>query len=427
MNHSISGSAFDSRQEWRAGTPCLIAAIVGYAVGFGLFFFTANLFIEPMRTEFSWSASEAAFAPLSAVIAALLFPVTGRLIDRFGPRPLAIIGLAGLAAQYLILAFADLNVTLLRLIAVLIGASAASAGAVTIGRGVASWFRINAGAAIGWAMSGATLGGALGVPLVGLMISHFGWRGAYVGMVGLIVVLGLPIVVLLFKMSSEAEAAKAVKTPDGVSPIAVPVRDPRFWLLTLSLAAAALPIGMLLNHLQPILLDQGLDASLTVALATVFAGAAFGGRILTGYLLDRLPPLAVATSCFVLAAIGAYLVFVSAWGDGAVPASAGLALVGLSYGAEANFAAYFVLRFFGLARFSLLFGIQSMLISLCIAVGGFATAVAADRLGSYADIATPVPLAFVCASALMAALIIVTSRRAPDLEEIREDRHAAAS
>ena len=131
-----------SKSEWRLGGSALAAAIVGYGAGFGLYFFTANLFIEPMRAQFGWSATEATFLPISAVVLAVLFPVSGWLVDRFGPRFLAIVGLLVFALCFVLLATVSLSVPIVRGIAVLLGGASAAAGAVPFGRSVASWFKV---------------------------------------------------------------------------------------------------------------------------------------------------------------------------------------------------------------------------------------------------------------------------------------------
>ncbi|WP_147417616.1 MFS transporter [Sphingomonas cavernae] len=73
--------------EWKSGARCLVGAIAGYATGFGFMYFSANLFIQPMREEFGWTASEATFLPITTLVMALLFPVSGHLVERFWSTP----------------------------------------------------------------------------------------------------------------------------------------------------------------------------------------------------------------------------------------------------------------------------------------------------------------------------------------------------
>lgn len=379
------GPAPRSGGEWRRGGACLAGAVIGYGAGFGLFVFSANLFIEPMRAEFGWSSSEATFLPFSMLVLAGLFPVAGRLADRFGARPVALAGLSGFGVCFLLLAALPLTVTLLRIIAVLLGTCCAAAGAVPFGRAVASWFRENAGLALGIAGSGATLGGIVGVSFAAMMIGQFGWRSAYAGMAAITLLIGLPVTFRLLRQAedhlTEAQSPATGTRATGLK-AALPLSDTRFWLLAGSLTCSGIPIGIYLNHLQPILAERSFPLASIAMLGSAFAAATFGGRIAAGYLLDKAYPAFVAAGFLSLATIGALAVL--GLDVPAAPLFAGaLVLIGLAYGAEADFAAFFSLRFFGLARFSFTFGILAMMIALAVAAGGFLAAKAVDIFGSY--------------------------------------------
>ncbi len=412
-------SAHEAREsEWRRGGMCLAAAIIGYAAGFGFFMFSANLFIEPMRNEFGWTVSEATFLPISSVVLAVCFPISGKLVDIFGPRLLASLGLAGFALCYLLLASIPLSVPVLRAIAVLFGICCALAGAVPFGRSVASWFEKNVGLALGLAGSGSTLGGVIGLPFSSMLIAQFGWRSAYLGMAGVALLVGLPAILLFLrtrKHSGETAPGRDDETPLEER-ASLPLSDERYWLLAAALAFCCVPIGIYLNHVQPILSGSGFDLASATALGSFFALATFGGRILAGFLLDRLVPRLVAAGCMALAALGAFLIM--QWAGPAFPVFAiALILIGLAYGAEADFAAFFTLRYFGLARFSMVFGTLAMVIAFAVAFGGFIAAKSADTFGNY-DLATSLaPAGFAVAALLILGLALFER---PDRLQVRE-------
>jgi MFS family permease len=196
----------------------------------------------------------------------------------------------------------------------------------------------------------------------------------------------------------------------------LPLSDERYWLLAAALAFCCVPIGIYLNHVQPILSGSGFDLASATALGSFFALATFGGRILAGFLLDRLVPRLVAAGCMALAALGAFLIM--QWAGPAFPVFAiALILIGLAYGAEADFAAFFTLRYFGLARFSMVFGTLAMVIAFAVAFGGFIAAKSADTFGNY-DLATSLaPAGFAVAALLILGLALFER---PDRLQVRE-------
>lgn len=375
----------------KAGMLCLMSAILGYAVGFGFFMFGANLFIEPMRAEFGWSSTEATFLPISALVLAIMFPISGKIADKWGPRRLALAGLLGFAICFLLMATLPLTVGLGRVVAVGFGISCAAAGPIPFSRAVVGWFPKNAGFALGLTGSGATIGGVIGVPLNVMLIAEYGWRSAYLAMAALVLLVGIPLVAVFLKVNRaeqrSPESINSDRSREDANPnsTSLPIGDARFWLLGFALTCCCLSIGIYLNHLQPILKESRLPIASAALLGSLFAASTFGGRIAAGFLLDRMQPLLVAIGCLTLAAIGAAIV-PFAPGLGLPFFALALILVGLAYGAEADFAAYFSLRFFGIERFSFTFGTLAMMIALALAIGGFATARSVDLSGNH-DIA----------------------------------------
>lgn len=369
------------KSEWRAGWPILFASMIGYGNGFGLFLLSSSAFIGPVRTTFGWTTGQATIAPISSLIMAVLFPFAGRLIDKWGARPFAIGGLAGLALCYLALAACPPDNTVYRILAVIIGFCMAACSPVTFARGVGSWFQANKGAALGFLISGLSIGGFVGIPFASYLIAHYGWRIAYVGLAASILVIGLPLVLALFREKGGAPMASAA--PAAGSTLGEALRDARFWVLLVSFIFAAVPIGVFSGHLVPILVGRGFTSAQSVALAATFAASIGVARLGIGFLLDRFRDNVVAAACLISAGAGALLVFHAGGAHVYAEAQAMILLVGLAYGAEGDLAAYFALKLFGLRAFSAIMGCFSACIAIGTAAGGFVGSMVVDRAGAY--------------------------------------------
>ncbi|MFA4886428.1 MAG: MFS transporter, partial [Desulfotomaculaceae bacterium] len=59
----------------------------------GLLLYAFSVFIKPLRTEFGWTATQVglAYAIVVLVFGLMTFPA-GKLSDKFGPRPVVVIG-----------------------------------------------------------------------------------------------------------------------------------------------------------------------------------------------------------------------------------------------------------------------------------------------------------------------------------------------
>ncbi|WP_327752265.1 MFS transporter (plasmid) [Sphingobium sp. SJ10-10] len=400
--------------EWRLGRGCLAAAVLGYGAGFGSFVFSSSQFIDPMRQEFGWTAGEAAFLPISLLVLAFLYPVTGRFTNAYGPRLLSVSGLIGFVICFVLLATLPLTVPRLRLIALCLGVSSAAAGTVPFGRAVVSWFRDNPGFALGISGSGATLGGVVGIPLTSYLIAHYGWRAAYLGIAAIITVVAIPVVWSFLALnptgargvSSADESAGPKKEDKGARWWA----DARFWLLSATVIFSGFAIGIYLNHLSPILIRLGFDIQTASVLGSIFAFTTFFGRMCIGFLLDRGFPQIVAASCLLMATMGAVIITHFAAGY-VIITGLSVVLIALAYGAEADLAAFFALRFFGEARFSATFSILATFIALAIAAGGVLSSRIVDLYGTYHMAMNAAALAFALATIAMTMMGLLIARR----------------
>jgi predicted MFS family arabinose efflux permease len=253
-----------------------------------------------------------------------------------------------------------------------------------MGRGVAPWFNTNLGTAIGVMMTGSSVSVAVAVPLLSRLIAHQGWRAGFLALTAITLVLGLPLVLLWFREPTDALSRGRRQVTESRDSLRTIATTPQFWQLTLGCAAAALPIGGFIGHLIPLLSDRGLSVGTAAGLASLFAIAVGVGRIANGVALDRLHPPFVIAFTLGLAGAGALMLYASN-----VPSAGGaviaicIALLGLAQGAEGDYIMFFSMRLFGLANFSRVVCIQSMVIGIGMALGGLLFAKVFDTFGNY--------------------------------------------
>ena len=159
----------------------------------------------------------------------------------------------------------------------------------------------------------------------------------------------------------------------------------------------AIAVNGTASHVVPLLTDHGISKETAAATMGIFGLATMTGRLLAGYLVDRVFAPFVAT-VFFLAPIGGLGLLASA--SGVLPAI-GVILLGLGLGTEIGLIAFLVSRYLGQRAFGEIYGCCFMIFGLGSACGRFLGGLVFDLAGSYG------PALVGAAVALVAAVIVV--------------------
>lgn len=394
--------------EWPRGWPIVFAASAGYGMSGGLFSLTAGLFINPIRYEFGWTMSQVAIAPYVHLLIALMMPMGGVIINKVGPRPVAIFGVLLFAAGYLALATLPLSLVLLYSIVGCLGLMGPSVNAGPYLRVVATWFRRHVGMAFGITTAGTAFAGIFLLPVVAAVITRSGWRGGYFALATLLLCVALPILLLLLREQHHGRAQPSERVPVGGSSLCQTLTSGRFWLFVSAIGFAAIPVGVYITHLQPILQNAGFSVATGAAYGSLFALAIGVGRIGGGMLVDRFWSFGIAAGAIGLGAVGC-LIFTAVTPTTPIWLTAvAIILVGLAYGGEIDFGAYFTLELFGFESFDRIFGCVALVMGVSIAIGGIFGSALFDIANSYRAIGPLTALCFAMSSLGFLLLGLIT-------------------
>lgn len=211
---------------------------------------------------------------IALVLAAL---VSGRLVDRVGPKAPLLIGMFGLAVATLIFAIGEPFWLLLlaRFAQGVAGGMSWVAGLALI---AATTSFDKRGMAMGIAISTITLGVLIGPPLAGFMVGEFGTASPFILAAGVAVLDGILRITLIRNVPRVAD--------DTGGPLTV-LRVPGSWSIITAIALGAAVIAAL----EPVL-PVHVDAS-PLVIGLLFALAALVGVIanpIVGSMVSRVPP-----------------------------------------------------------------------------------------------------------------------------------------
>lgn len=364
------------------GLGCGLAAIVAATFG---------VFIGPIRGEFGWAASDTFSALLVVTFtAALLSPVVGGFVDRYGARRVV---LFGFVAEVLIFAsFYWQGPTLwsFYLRYFLLAVLTLGTTHVAFARVITLWFEERRGLALGLALSGVGLGGFVWPIFSQSMIDLVGWREAYLALACAIGVVALPVIYLLLADRPDA-SMPAVATPGAAAagPAAeLPgmsfgetLRTGRYWLMLGTFFLIGLVVQSVSFHLVPLLTQRGFSPMVAAATQSALFFAVTSGRLLTGWLMDRFFAPRVALAFLLGPIVG--IVLLGVGGDAGLAVFAAV-LVGLAIGAEVDVLAYLTGRYFGQRHFSRIYGSCYGIYSLSGGIGPVLTSLVVENGGGYA-------------------------------------------
>ena len=360
---------------WRVVGASVFGVMLGYAV---LVPYTFSLFIKPLSAAFGWRRDQVSLAlTCVAVTVAACSALIGWLIDKTGPRRVIIVCSLIFGLAFASLSFLGPHIVQLYLVYVVLGLAGNGTTQLAYSRAVCTWFERKRGVALSVISAGAGAG-AMVLPLAtAWIIERQGWRAAFGWLGAAVIALSVPLAYLLVR-DRDDHASKPEERAPGNRDHPLSFARP-FVLLILAIFLYSVSFNAIISHLAPLLTDRGLSMSEAATALSVVGVCGLAGRLVTGYILDRLFAVRVSMLLFVFTIAALLLI---AAGSRAV-AFAGVGLLGFAAGGESDITPYLLSRYYTLRRFSFLYGCAWTAFAAGTAVGPYLMGVLFTRTGSY--------------------------------------------
>lgn len=391
--------------EWRNNWGIVLAAAIGIAVA-GSHYHIVGAMVKPLGAAYGWSRGEVAMA---LTIASFLSPFTniavGALADRFGPRRVALIGVPLFAGSFALLGLTGPALWTWYAGYALFAIVGHAATAVVWTMAVVHRFALHRGLALAVSLSGTGILVSVIPAIVAGLVGNVGVGATFVAMGAGAMLLAFPPAFLFLPREQGAGKGRAAAAA-GAEASGLTLREAlgrsRFWRLAVAFLIVSSCVGAFIVHFQPMLTDSGMTAATAASVAIFLGPTMIAGRLLTGYLFDRIEPRIVATAAFLLPGIACLMLLGL---DGGFAFAAATAIVmGLGMGAEVDVLAYLTSRYFGLRRYGMLFGILIGLYGVGVGGGSALAGHIYDLTQSYQLILIALGLLAVCAGMLAATL-----------------------
>ncbi|HEX7781941.1 MAG TPA: MFS transporter [Sphingobium sp.] len=389
-----------ARQEWSRLWPLPLVSMIGVS-GSAMFAYAGGVFMERVTAEFGWSRAEYSGAFMLMMVAGLfLAPAVGWLIDRIGPRKVALAGIIPFAASISLLGLVRGPLWQWYAVCLVLAVFQAAISQLVWVKAIVGRFEFSRGLALAVTLAGLGLGSFIWPLMAAVFIEAIGWRSAFPAMAALYLAVALPLVFQFFHGAPVAESAQA--SSRGETSIGSSLRSRTFVGLALAGGLFAAVNYGLSVHFVPVIRSAGLPLKEAAAIAGLIGIFSIVGRLTTGVVLDRLPTRIVGVIAFLLplGAIGLLFAF-----PGSTPAAVGaVAFLGFASGAELDIITYIVARRYGQEVFGAVYAAFMAIISLCASVGPVVAGAIFDASHSY-GIWLGVAAPMVVAGALLVAWI----------------------
>jgi len=399
-------TAANARQEWATRWQLPLVCMIGIS-GSAMFAFAGGVYMESVTAAFGWSRAQYSSAFMLMMVSGLVLgPLTGMLIDRVGPRKVALAGIVPFALTISLFGLVQGALWQWYAICLLLSAFQAMISQIVWVKAVVSRFDHSRGLALAVTLAGLGLGSFVWPLMAAACIETIGWRAAFAAMAALYVVVALPLVFLFFHGAPDGGEAKPDRRQKP--PLGKTIRSVTFIGLAIAAGLFAASYYGLSVHFVPVLKASGFELKAAAGIAGLIGLFSIAGRLTTGFLLDRFPTRVVGVAAFLLplVTVTCLLAF-----PGSVPAAiVAVAFLGFASGAELDIVTYIVARRFGQEMFGAIYAALMSFISVCASIGPVVAGALYDSSHSYAGWLAVVVPAVLVATAIIAWIPLTADR-----------------
>ncbi len=311
-------------------------------IGGCIYLYSRGVFVRDQIVDFGASRTEISLVFTAiAIVSACFAPVLGYLLDRYPIRNIMVCGAAFVAAGFSLLSQVENLIQFAVVAALFLGFGMGSMGTAANTKLMVNWFDRRRGFALGIAIMGYSVAGAVMAPIALFLLDNLGWRSSYLLFAGITLFIVAPAILLLVKqrpadlglgldgdaLSSNDPPATSPERSTGkstnrwealVEQLRVYLEFAKsmpFWGVVFTFGLMAGTFGGFNVHLFLYYTELGIDAYWATAILSFTSAVAIASKPMFGLLIDRVNPRAATMmSCgCCLAAMICFSIFSSFW------------------------------------------------------------------------------------------------------------------
>lgn len=363
-----------------------------------------GVFLDPVVDDTGWRVWQFTLGTsLAGVMGAVSGVFAGQALDRHGPRPLMLIGVAasvvcyaGIAAQSNLWAFLILHAALGLVGYNLFGSLVASSA-------VSKWFVARRGWALAVGSVGVSFAGMVAPVAMTFAVDAWGWRAGYAALGAFVFIAVTPAAFAMRRApedyglspdgappasrsesdapSARSSARSSAEAPSLDRPRAVRTRA--FWLLTFGFMFNYAALTAVLVHAIPFVTESGFARTVAASALAVNGAGNLSSKIVWGYGLQRFETRLLVLSAFSVSSAGVALMAAAAWTGETAVLFAGFFLYGFGFGGTIPISEFIWARYFGRRHIGAIRGLSNPVSIIGTGVGPILMGAWRDAAGEY--------------------------------------------
>lgn len=279
---------------WFVVAGCVMIMALGYAPLVSC----ASLFIKPITEDLGIARSAYTLVnTISTLLGVFLAPVAGKLMSSKHMHKILVTCIAGVSISYGMFSVAN-SLPVFYFIAVFVGIFAAGSTMIPISVVITNWFQKQRGLATSIAMAGSGIGGAILSPVIGKLITGYGWRQTYVVIAAVMFCVLVPIGVFIIRQKpsdkglqpygygESTNEKKSSSTVEWNVSLKELKSKPLFWAFILGITLIALT-GAIISHIPSAVMDAGYSTAKAASITSIYMAIAVPGKLLLGHIFDK--------------------------------------------------------------------------------------------------------------------------------------------
>jgi MFS family permease len=377
-------------------------------------------YVAVLAIEMGWSKTSLSVgSAMLAMEAALLGPVLGWFLDRFGAQGIIKGGIILFGLGFISLSQID-TLTGFYVSIVIIAVGMSMFGYFPLNVAVIQWFEKKRARALSVVGLGFAVGG-LFVPIIAGSIELFGWRMTAMGSGIASIVIGYPLATLFRRrpedfgevvdgIDSRSQidlgASDKQAVPEAAFTAGQALRTRAFWLLAAGHAIALVVVMTVnthaINHMR---ISMGYSISKASLFIMVMTGFQVLGVLLGGYLGDKLEKRLVASTCMLLHASGLFLL---TYATSVIELVFFAVAHGLAWGVRGPFMQAIRADYFGRRSIGMILGVSATIGAIGQTVGPVIAGVLGDVTGDY-----ELGFTVICGMSVIGAIVFFLAKPPP--------------
>ncbi len=290
----------------RISNSWIIAALGFLILGFSRGIHSSfGVFYVALLETFGWSrGATAGVFSVNLIVDAIISPVVGHLLDRYGPKKVVGIGCL-LLASGLWLSSQVSSLWQFYLFFGLVSALGLSfMGMIPHVVLISEWFSSNRASALGTVYAGTGVGILLLAPLTEWLISKWGWERALQTLAVTVLVMLTPLVLGFYRRGPYVEKVSGSSESRNQWTARLALQSLQFWLLFLARIFAASGTTVIVTHQVAHVVDIGYSRFFAATIFGLMGITSTCGRVVFGYIADLFSKQAAYTLNIVTTLIG---------------------------------------------------------------------------------------------------------------------------